>query len=99
VKEMEYQLRDYRVAPGRMEAFLEVFGRVAEARRAAGFEVVGAWVDDGADRFVWLAGYGGDDGFDAATRRYYDSPQRAAITPEPSSLLTNVETAMLRRVL
>ena len=41
---MEYQLRIYEVKDGQMDAFLDIFPSVVEARRAVGFNVIGAWV-------------------------------------------------------
>jgi len=95
---MEYQLRIYDVKPGAMEPFLEIFPKVVELRKAAGFTVVGAWTEPGANRFVWIAGYDGPDGFAAAAERYYDSPARAALSPPPSEYIAAVETHMLTAV-
>ncbi len=95
---MQYQLRMYDVRPGAMDDFIAVFRRIVEVRRAAGFTVVGAWADRDADRFVWMVGYDGADGFAAAERRYYDAPERAAIEPDPRTFITNVVTEMLTAV-
>lgn len=94
---MEYELRIYRVQAGRMAEFVELFRQVADARRAHGFEVLGPWITDD-DGFIWITGYGGEDGFEAAVKRYYDSPERKAIQPEPASLLESMETRMMRPV-
>ena len=67
---MEYQLRIYDMKPGALDEFVEYFPRVVELRRRVGFTIEGAWVEREANRFVWIAGYGGDDGFRAAERRY-----------------------------
>lgn len=94
----EYQLRSYRIAEGRMAEFVEVFRKVVEARRSFGFHVVGAWTSEDENRFVWICGYEGDGSFAEASERYYESDERKAITPDPASFLTDVETMMIRPV-
>lgn len=86
------QLRVYRVKPGRMAEFQRVFEeQIVPARAAHGFTIVGAWVDrDDPDRFVWIPTYSGEDGWDAAHARYYDSAERAAISPPPGEFLDEI---------
>ena len=92
---MTYQLRIYEITPGRMDEFVELFWRIAEVREQLGFEVVGPWINTEENRFVWLVGYDGPKTFDEATQEYYDSPERAAISPSPAEFLESVETTML----
>ena len=40
---------------------------------------------------MWLVGYSGADGFEAANDRYYASQKRASLHPEPSELVEQVE--------
>jgi hypothetical protein len=94
---MEIQLRDYRIRQGQMDAWLEGWkSGVVPLREQAGFQVIGAWVDAEHDRFVWLLGYSGADGFEAANDRYYASQQRVALRPEPSELIEEAENAMVK---
>ena len=96
---MEIQLRDYRILPGQMETWLETWrSGVRPLREQAGFQIVGAWVVPEQDRFVWLLGYTGADGFTAADERYYSSPERAALSPDPAELIERAETAMVTAV-
>ena len=90
---MEYQLRMYEVKEGEMETFLGVFPAVVEARRAAGFEVVGAWSIPAANQFIWIVGC--EDGIETASERYYASEHRKAIDPEPAKLLETIDTRMM----
>ena len=97
---MEIQLRDYRIRQGQMDAWLAGWkSGVLPLRRQARFQVMGAWVDSEHDRFVWLLGYSGADGFEAANERYYASQQRVALRPEPSELIEAAEDAMVRAVI
>jgi hypothetical protein len=92
---MEYELRSYRVKPGQMKPFLEVFDKVVEARRAHGFTVEGVWYSEADDVFTWVVSHEGP--FDAAVERYYESEERKAIEPSPASFLDEVETFMVER--
>ncbi len=87
---MEYQLRIYEVKDGQMGAFLGIFPAVVEARRAVGFEVLGAWTIPEKNQFIWIVG--AEDGIEATSERYYASEQRRAIEPEPAKLLETIDT-------
>lgn len=93
---MEYQLRMYEVKEGLMGEFLGIFPEVIAARRAAGFEVVGAWMVPEENRFIWIVG--AEDGIEAASERYYASEQRRAIEPEPAKLLAHIDTLTMLAV-
>lgn len=97
---VEIQLREYRIQDGHMDAWISAWkSEVAPLRREAGFDVIGAWVDRQSDRFVWLIGYSGADGFDAANDRYYNSPKRASLDPDPADLIDEAATVMVESVL
>jgi hypothetical protein len=64
-------------------------------RQQEGFQIVGAWVDRPHDRFLWLVGYSGVDGFEAAEERYHALPERLSQHPNPSDF---VEAATLDMV-
>ncbi len=93
---MQYQLRIYDVAPGRMDEFLGIFPQVVAARRAVGFDVVGAWTIPEENRFVWIIG--ADQPIDELAKRYYESAERKAIDPEPAKLLDRIETHLMQPV-
>jgi NIPSNAP len=97
---MEIQLRDYRIRQGQMDAWLAGWkSGVLPLRKQAGFKVIGAWVDSEHDRFVWLLGYSGTDGFEAADDRYYGSQQRVALRPDPAELIESAESSMVTAVI
>ena len=96
---MEIQLRDYRIRPGHLEEWLDGWrSGVRPLREQAGFRVLGAWVVPEQNRFVWVLEYTGAEGFSAADERYYASPERAALRPDPAELIERVETAMVTAV-
>jgi hypothetical protein len=97
---MEIELRDYRIRHGQMAAWIAGWkSGIVPLRQEAGFRVIGAWVDIQHDRFVWLLGYSGDDGFEAANDRYYESQERKALHPEPSELIEEARKVMVEEVL
>ena len=94
---MEWQLRIYTINDGALQDWLEEWrAHVAPLRRRLGFRVVGPWVDD--NTFVWLLGYDGEDGFAAADARYYVSPERTSIEPDPARHIAKAEQRALRDV-
>jgi hypothetical protein len=97
---VEIQLRDYRIRHGQMDAWIAGWkSGVVPLRQEAGFRIIGAWVDRQHDRFVWLVGYSGADGFEVANDRYYASQKRASLHPEPSELIEEARKVMVDAVL
>jgi hypothetical protein len=81
---MRYLLRIYTIRPGEMARWVEEWRtQVVPLRRRLGFEVLGGWASEGTDTFAWLLAYAGDD-LEAATRAYYESPERRALDPDPA---------------
>ena len=94
----EWQLREYRIAEGRLAEFVAAWtAGVLPLRRAAGFEVL-AWTTVDESRFVWILGYHGPGSFEAADAAYYASPARAELDPDPAQWIVEQRTAMLRSV-
>ncbi len=88
---MRQQLRDYRIASGAMDEFVaEWRAGILPLRIAAGFEIVGAWANPETNRFVWVVSHSGD--FEAADRRYYESPDRKRISPDPARFIEEART-------
>jgi hypothetical protein len=82
---MELVLRIYTIKPGEMADWLEEWREhVLPLRRRLGFTILGAWVGDDADTFTWLLGYDGPEGIAVANAAYYESPERAALDPDPA---------------
>jgi hypothetical protein len=85
---VEYQLRHYKIREGTMDRFLDAWLKgVYPLRQRFGFTFVGAWVNDERSEFVWIIGYDGADGVEAADHRYYDSPERKAMDPDPAKYI------------
>ena len=94
---MVTQLRDYRIAEDSLEQFIDEWRvHLAPLRRSIGFRVDGAWAVQGESRFVWLLSHPGDwDDFAAADARYFASPQRARIDPDPARLIESQSNVRL----
>ncbi len=90
---MRYQLRDYQVRPGEMDAWLaEWAASIRPLREKFGFQIIGAWRVEAEERFVWILGYEGEGTFEEADRQYYESRDRRALEPDPARHLA--ETRM-----
>jgi NIPSNAP protein len=96
---VEFQLRVYSVKPGAMSAWVEEWRRnVAPLRRRFGFEVIGPWVIEAEEKFVWILAYDGEQGWEAADAAYYASEERRAVEPEPTRHLLATEHWLMRPV-
>ncbi len=82
---MEYQIRRYRIAAGKLDEFVAAWRtRVVPLRRQFGFTLVGAWALPDTHEFVWILGYEGGEGFAAADSAYYSSAERRRLDPDPA---------------
>ena len=80
-----------------MSSFVEGWrDGVLPLRLKLGFDVVGAWVVEETNEFVWIIGHPED--LAEANRAYYASPERAALNPDPARLIAEVEEVFARRV-
>jgi len=88
------QLRMYTVKPGEMDAFSKEWGEyILPLRLQHGFRVIGPWVIDETNQFVWILEHDGD--FAVADSRYYESPERKEVAPDPARHLEKNEHWML----
>jgi len=94
-----WQLRRYQVKEGALDAFVELWREeVVPARGAYGFRVEAAWTGDDGREFGWIVSHPDASQFDAAEQAYYASPERAAISTDPASLLDEVATWLVHPV-
>ena len=97
---MATQLRDYRIADGQLDRFVEEWrAHLAPLRRAFGFTIPGTWTVPDETRFIWLLAFDGDwTAFEEADGAYYASPRRAAIAPDPARLIEEQRTLRLEEL-
>ena len=96
---MLVQVRTYKIKPGDMEDFVALWrDHIVPARRAHGFEVLGAYNDADDGTFVWVVGHAAPDGWMTAEKAYYDSPERQALPRNPSDMMESAHTQILRPV-
>ncbi len=92
---MQFQLRMYEVRAGSLGEFVREWQQsVRPLRLRFGFSVVGPWVVEDEDRFVWILGHDGD--FEAADAAYYASAERAALDPDPARHVAEATTWFMR---
>lgn len=95
-----YQLRRYLVQPTEMDNWLQEWKReIVPLRERFEFRVEGAWVARDENRFVWILSYDGPEGFEVANDRYYQSPARLAVQPDPARHLVETETMLMESVI
>jgi hypothetical protein len=95
---LQTQLRIYRIAPGHLEDFVRDWSAgVPRLRRTFGFEVE-AWTEADGDRFIWLVRWPGPGSFADADARYYASPARKALHPDPARWIVETETYDLTEI-
>jgi hypothetical protein len=93
---MTYQLRIYDIQEGALQAFTEEWRKqIVPMRQQFGFEIVGAWTVEDANQFVWIIGH---NYFEAADKTYYDSPERAALDPDPRRLILKADTRLMTSI-
>jgi hypothetical protein len=97
---MVTQLRDYRIVPGAMDAWIAEWRRqIVPIRRAVGFTVSAAWVVDEESRFVWLLTHpDGWEGFEQADAAYFAAPERKALDPDPARFIQEQHNVRLADV-
>jgi hypothetical protein len=95
-----YQLRDYRIRPGAMEEWISEWQvAIRPLRTKFGFKIVGAWIIEAEDRFIWVLAWDGPGEFQDGDRAYYTSPERQMVEPDPARLIVSVDTRMVRSAL
>lgn len=96
---MEVHVRIYEAKAGELERFVKEWqATIRPLRERFGFRVLGAWASEEGRQFVWVLGYEGADGFASADARYYASPERAALDPNPARLLERTDEFPARPV-
>ncbi len=86
------QIRIYTINRDKMDDFVKVWQEgVAPIRRKVGFEILGAWVIQATNQFVWLIGYDGPEEWAVKDQEYFNSPERKRLKPDPASLIARTE--------
>lgn len=97
---MEYQIRRYRIAPGKMDDFVEAWrDGVVPLRKRLGFSIQGAWVIEESNEFLWIIDYDGPEGLATANEAYYASEERRSMSPDPAQHIVDAQHDLGRRVL
>ncbi len=85
----------YTIKPGELDEFAQEWGeKILPLRLQSGFRVLGPWVIDETNQFIWILEHDGN--FDIADSRYYDSPDRKKMNPDPARHIQKNEHWMLR---
>ncbi|HSS62682.1 MAG TPA: NIPSNAP family protein [Candidatus Limnocylindrales bacterium] len=96
---LTWQIREYTVKPGEMQQWVaEWRSAIVPLRQRHGFGVLGAWMVDGTDQFVWIISYGGTKTWQEAEADYYASPDRKALDPDPARHLAQTGARLMTSV-
>lgn len=86
---MTTELRDYTIAAGLLDQFVEEWcQQVVPIRRAHGYRIDTAWKVPAESRFVWLLSLDVPaTEWEARNDAYYADPARVAVDPDPARLV------------
>lgn len=93
------ELREYTIKPGELDRFADAWAKgVRPLRKVMGFVIEGAWKIPSEGKFIWVVSHEGPEGWEAANKRYYDSPERKALDPDPASFIATQRTVFIDEV-
>jgi len=93
------QIRTYTVKEGLLDEWVRRWQEeIVPLRLKFGFTLGGAWIDRERNHFIWEISYNGPETFAERNRRYWDSPERAAMSLTPKDYLLSTETREVTRV-
>ncbi|MGH2605348.1 MAG: hypothetical protein ACRDG5_02030 [Anaerolineales bacterium] len=94
------QLRVYTLKPGSTDRFVAAWkGGVLPLRGRFGYVIEGAWLVPGRATFVWILRHDGGEPWEELERRYYGSPERESMNPDPRPFIARAENYFLESVL
>ena len=94
------QLRIYTINRGRMDDFVRAWrDGIYPLRLRYGFRIAGAWIIAEHNQFVWVLSHGGTEPWDDLERAYSESPERLALSPDPSHYLARAEQHFVNSML
>jgi NIPSNAP protein len=97
---MTTELRDYHIVPGRLDDFVDGWrAGVVPLREAHGYSIPAAWLVREEHRFIWLLSLDVPPAeWEAHNDAYYADPRRAALDPDPASLIVEARHTLLQPV-
>ena len=97
---MEYQIRRYHIAEGKLDEFIDAWkAGVVPLRERFGFRFHGAWPIEESSEFVWVISHDGEEGFAAADATYYESEERRQLSPDPAVHVVSSQVDVTGRIL
>jgi hypothetical protein len=92
-------LRTYTIREGLLEEWASKWrDLVVPLRLRLGFKIGGAWLDHERSQFVWVIFYEGDETFEEANKRYWDSPERKELGLDPKEYLVDRDVRVVAQV-
>ena len=96
---MIYELRIYRLHPGKMNEFLRGFRKARKFMKKYGVTFVDAWKnEEREDEFIWIRSFANTKARDKAIDAYYKSPEWMKIVDEIRSTIRRREVRIMKQV-
>ncbi len=93
------QMRTYTLKPGVMSQWTAIWrDQIKPLRERLGFVVPAAWTVPEKNQFVWLMQYAGPKDWATLDAVFHNSPERAALSPDPAEMIVEIATCFLEPV-
>jgi rRNA maturation protein Rpf1 len=95
---MIYELRIYRLHPGKRPAFVKQFRKARKFMKKYGVTFVAAWETDRDDEFAWMRSFASHKARDKAIEAYYSSPEWMRIVDDLRPMIRRREVRVMNKV-
>ena len=95
---MIYELRIYRLHPGRKKAFTQQFKKAKKFMKKYGVTFVAAWESEEKDEFIWIRSFANAKARDRALEAYYGSPEWLKIVNLIKPKITRREVKIMNKI-
>ena len=95
---MIFELRIYRLHPGKRPAFVRQFRRARRFMSKYGVTFVAAWETDREDEFAWMRSFPSRKARDEAIEAYYNSPEWLRIVDDLRPMIRRREVRVMDKI-
>ncbi|MBV8714740.1 MAG: NIPSNAP family protein [Chloroflexi bacterium] len=93
---MVTQVRVYTINRGMLDSWIKLFNeKIVPTSAGFGVHVVGAWANRPQNEFIWVRTFENEE----TLKRYEDSPERAAYTPQTGPHIAKIEVRTVENAL
>jgi NIPSNAP protein len=93
---MVTQVRVYTINRGMLDSWIKLFNeKIVPTSASYGVNVIGAWANRPQNEFIWVRTFADED----TLKRYEESPERAAYTPQTGPHIAKIEVRTVESAL